>query len=210
MWDEEDLLNLLCRRIRQNENFADALDLNDKSDQSIFERLFPDQVDFGSRRPKTWTWIMRRIRDGNDVKPPGNLIDLIRLSQQAQLRKEDRAARDVTNEPIFEPESLQRGLSKLSESRVNDTLMAEAGIYASDIALFRDGKAEHNLSSMAEVFGINPSEVKSRIKPLLDLGFLEETKGAYKIPALYREGMSITQGKAFNETSIDDDFGDEV
>lgn len=208
VWDEEDLINLLCRRIRQNSSFTDALGLEGKGDQDIFDRLFPDQVDFGSRRPKTWVWIMRRIRDGNDVKPPRNLIDLIKLSQQAQLRKEDRASRELTMDPIFEPESLQRGLSKLSESRVTDTLMAEAGVYASDIALFRDGKAEHNLASLAAVFGIDVSEVKSRIKPLIELGFLEDIKGSYKIPALYREGMSITQGKAFSDN--DDDMGDDA
>lgn len=210
VWDEEDLLNLLCRRIRQNDTFTKELKLTGKSDLEVFDRLFPDQVDFGSRRPKTWVWIMRRIRDGNDVKPPRNLIDLIKLSQQAQSRKEDRISREVHDgEPIFESESLQRGLSKLSDSRVNDTLMAEAGIYANDIALFRDGKAEHNLISLLEVFNVSINDVKSRAKPLLDLGFLEEIKGAYKIPALYREGMSITQGKAFSD-ELDDLSSDET
>lgn len=206
VWDEEDLLNLLCRRIRQSHSFTKGLDLDGKTDQEVFDRLFPEQVDFGSRRPKTWVWIMRRIRDGNDVKPPRNLIDLIKLSQQAQLRKEDRVPREVSIDPVFEPEALQRGLSKLSDSRVNDTLMAEAGIYAGDISMFRDGKAEHNLLSLSAVFGIEESEVKSRIKPLVDLGFLEEINGGFKIPALYREGMAITQGKAFNDT--DDDTTD--
>src|SRR5690606_16417410 len=93
IWDEEDLLNLLCRRIRENGEFADALSLGEMQDDAVFERVFPKQVDVGKRKPQTWTWIMRRIRDGNDIKPPRNLIDLISMAQQAQMRREEREER---------------------------------------------------------------------------------------------------------------------
>jgi len=51
-WDEEDLLNLLCRRIRQNKVFVEGLGIADASNKEIFDRIFPDQVDFGLRKPK--------------------------------------------------------------------------------------------------------------------------------------------------------------
>jgi hypothetical protein len=31
----------------------------------------------------------------------------------------------------------------------------------------------------------------------MDLGFLEQAGATYKIPMLYRDGLRITQGKAF-------------
>lgn len=139
-WDEEDLLNLLCRRIRQNAEFLSALNADSLSNQELFARIFPDQVDFGLRKPKTWVWIMRRIRDGNDIKPPRNLIDLVRFTQQAQLRREDRESRELSMAPIIESDSLRRGLSQLSEDRVNDTLLAEAGVFSPMIEKFRGGK----------------------------------------------------------------------
>jgi len=205
VWDEEDLLNLFCRRVRKNGPFVDSLGLKDANDAQIFDRIFPDQVDFGLRKPKTWVWMMRRIRDGNDIKPPRNLIDLIKFSQQAQLRKEDRETRELTDEAIIEADALRRGLSQLSENRVNDTLLAEAGVFAPLIERFRDGKAEHNLESLGGALGIAPAEAKVAAKPLVELGFLEEVKGTYKIPALYREGLSVTQGKAFSDEPSDEE-----
>jgi len=205
IWDEEDLLNLLARRIRQNDEFVDGLGIRELSDQEMFDRIFPDQVDFGLRKPKTWVWMMRRVRDGNDVKPPRNLIDLIKFSREAQLRKEDRDPRNITGDALIEPDALRKGLTQLSESRVNDTLLAEAGTLSPIINRFRDGKAEHNIDSLAEVLSLKPNEMRSAIKPLLELGFLEDIKGTYKIPTLYREGLGVTQGKAFQVSDSDDE-----
>ena len=171
IWDEEDLLNLLARRIRENKEFISDLDLENLSDKEMFDRIFPDQVDFGLRKPKTWVWMMRRVRDGNDVKPPRNLIDLIKFSREAQLRKEDRDPREIGSDALIEPEALRKGLSQLSESRVNDTLLAEAGTLSPVITRFRDGKAEHSIESLADVLDVSKSEVRPSIKPLLELGF---------------------------------------
>ena len=150
IWDEEDLLNLLCRRIKKNKTVNDKLELATLSDKAVFNKIFPQQVDLGKRKPQTWTWIMRRIRDGNDLKPPRNLIDLIEMARQAQLRREEREGRDLSNDPLIEPDALRRGLSQLSKERVLDTLLAEAGPYRDAIGRFRDGKAEHNTESLAD------------------------------------------------------------
>ena len=137
-WDEENLLSLLARRIRENKEFVDTLGINELSDQAMFDRIFPDQVDFGLRKPRTWVWMMRRVRDGNDVKPPRNLIDLIKFSREAQLRKEDRDPRELSLDTLVEPDALRKGLSQLSQSRVNDTILAEAGVLSPVISRFRD------------------------------------------------------------------------
>lgn len=205
IWDEEDLLSLLARRIRENKEFVEELGLSSLSDQEMFDKIFPEQVDFGLRKPKTWVWMMRRVRDGNDVKPPRNLIDLIKFSREAQLRKEDRDPREISQESLVEPDALRKGLSQLSESRVNDTLLAEAGLLSPVISKFRDGKAEHNIESLADTLDVPTSEVKNAIKPLIELGFLEDIKGTFKVPTLYREGLSITQGKAFQVADAGDD-----
>jgi hypothetical protein len=187
----------LCRRIKKNKTVNDKLELATLSDKAVFNKIFPQQVDLGKRKPQTWTWIMRRIRDGNDLKPPRNLIDLIEMARQAQLRREEREGRDLSNDPLIEPDALRRGLSQLSKERVLDTLLAEAGPYRDAIGRFRDGKAEHNTESLADVLSVSSDTVKAQIQPLLEIGFLEDVKGTYKVPSLYREGMGITQGKAF-------------
>ena len=85
----------------------------------------------------------------------------------------------------------------LSKERVEDTLLAEAGEQAALIERFRDGRAEHNDDSLAEVVGVTRGDVRASIKPLVEIGFLEQTGETFKVPMLYRGGLSITQGKAF-------------
>jgi hypothetical protein len=154
--------------------------------------------------------MLARIRDGNSIAPQRNLIDLVTKAQQAQLRKEERAATELDSNSdvgLIQSEAIKRGLAALSTERVEDTLLAEAGEYAPLIERFRDGRAEHNDASLAETLLVGPGEVRATIKPLVELGFLEPTGETFKIPMLYRGGLSITQGKAFapDETSEDEE-----
>lgn len=202
VWEEEDLLNLLCRRLRESAEFLEDIEGQGDSDQELFDRIFPEKVDDAERKPTTWRWMMARIRDGNDIKPPRNLIDLVGKAREAQLRREEREHRIFTvGQDLIESESIKRALSRLSGERVEDTLLAEAGESSGIIEKFRGGKAEHNEQSIAVQLGIDQSEVKTAIKPLVDLGFLEVVGASYKIPMLYREGLEVTQGKAFDSTN---------
>ncbi len=209
IWREADLMNLLCRRIRENVKFCEALNIVGANDDDIFSVMFPKQVDTGKRKPATWTWMMRRIRDGNDVKPPRNLIDLVQLSQGTQLKREDIKIRQIHNRQILESDALRDGLSQLSALRVNDTIFAEAGLAVEAIEKFRGGKAEHNIDSIASLFGVNTEQAKIDVKPLVAIGFLEVIKDSFKVPSLFREGMKITQGKAFDDPSNHESESDE-
>jgi acetolactate synthase small subunit len=98
---------------------------------------------------------------------------------------------------LITSDSIKRGLQRLSAERVQDTLLAEAGAYAPLVQLFEGGKAEHSEESLISVLSGMPGEVKDKIGVLEDLGFLEQVGDTYKVPILYRDGMGITQGKAF-------------
>jgi len=204
IWREADLMNLLCRRVRENSGFCEALNIVGANDQEMFQVIFPKQVDSGKRQPETWTWMMRRIRDGNDVKPPRNLIDLVQLSQDAQVKRENIQSRRLAARPVFEPDSIREGLSQLSKRRVDDTIFAEAGLVVKTIEKFRGGKTEHNIDSIASLFGVSVDQAKADVKPLVAMGFLEVIKESFKVPSLYREGMKMSQGKAFENLSRTD------
>jgi hypothetical protein len=150
--------------------------------------------------------MIRRIGDAN-VKPPRNLIDLILKSREAQLRREDRQRREYQiGVPLIQSDSIKRGHDALSEQRVEDTLLAEAGEYSEIIELFRDGKAEHNISTLQEILG---EHYLDHISYLQGVGFLEKIGENYKVPALYRRGLRIKQGKAFASSSNDDDIAED-
>jgi hypothetical protein len=206
IWDEDDLLSLLCRRIRQNSDFMSRLKVRSSNDRALFGSIFPEQVDQGTRRPLTWDWMMSRIRDGNGIKPPRNLIDLVSMAKDAQLRREDREPRQYEpGKPVIEAESLRRALGQLSDTRVNDTLLAEARNQAPMVERFRRGKAEHNDESLAKLLGVEVQGVRTAVRPLIELGLLEEIGGTFKVPMLYRGGLEITQGKAFETAEPDNE-----
>lgn len=200
VWEEDDLLNMLCRRIRKKK-FMNSIGFlsDDRGDKDLFYKVFPSQVDSGTRKPETLTWIMSRIRDGNNIRPPRNLLDLVLNALQAQFRREERDGRPfVSNDPLIESESLRKAQKKLSADRVQDTLFAEAGgDLVASLEQFRDQKAEQNRQTIAKLLGLSEADAMSRIRRLVELGFLEEIGASYKIPMLYREGLNITQGKAF-------------
>jgi hypothetical protein len=204
-WDEDDLRNLLIRRVRDSKEFAGALDIAEDSDEAVFYKIFPDQVRQGERQSKTWKWMMSRIRDGNDIKPPRNLIDLVEKAREAQIRSEERDPRDIiSGTPIISADAIAKAQRQLSETRVEDTLLAEAAELSPLIDKFRNGRAEHNLQSLADTLGVGIEEVKTTIKPLQELGFLEETGSTFKVPMLYRDSLRIAQGKAFEAVRSDD------
>jgi hypothetical protein len=87
-------------------------------------------------------------------------------------------------------------------------LLAEAGDLAPHIERFRDSKAEQNEESLSQMLQKSGDELKQILKVLCQIGFLEETGETYKVPMVYRDGLNITQGKAFDaapDTSMDAD-----
>jgi hypothetical protein len=211
-WSEESLLDLICRRVADNAEVMEKLEIDptsltdEESRLLLLYRVFPSQVDAGSRRPTTWNWILSRIRDGQDVRPPRNLINLVEFARANQLREDERDKREWEDPPLVESNALRRGLERLSAARVEDTLQAEYANLRPFFDAFRGGKAEHNRESLEEQLGATGDELTKAIEALVAAGFLERTGDTWKIPMLYRGGLEITQGKAFApEEEVDED-----
>jgi hypothetical protein len=154
--------------------------------------------------------MLARIRDGNGVKSPRNLVDLVIRAVDAQKRREAQSARNINGlGPLITGDALKRALTELSNDRVEDTLLAEAGDSAAAIKAFANGKAEHNAESLHALFGAEAESTRDR---LVILGFLEPSGRTWKIPPLYRSGLKISQGKAFASSAIevDDELDDQL
>lgn len=213
-WSPEDLLDLLTRRVLDNPSVLKVVGVDDPSSidsqearlKLLEERIFPDQVDPGRRKPTTWNWILSRIRDGQDVRPPRNLIDLVEFAREAQLREDEREKAEWVSPPLIDREAIKRGLSRLSAARLEDTLMAEYPHLQVYFEQFRRAKAEHNRESLAEQLGLLAPDLDEAIDGLTTCGFLEPIGASWKVPMLYRDGLGITQGKAFApDEPVDED-----
>jgi hypothetical protein len=206
VWDEDDLKNLLIARIKDSTQIVSYLSLPELDNDGAFGKVFPDKISQGKKQSTTWNWIISRIRDGNGVIAPRNLIELVEKARESQLRCEARSPREYRDTiALIEPESVRRAHRALSLTRVQDTLLAEAADLAPLIERFRDKKAEQNLASLSVLLAVPEQDVRVKVKPLVEIGFLEESGTTFKVPMLYREGMSITQGKAWNSSAAEAD-----
>lgn len=199
-WYKDDLLSVLCERIRQSDGFLETIQAQNLPDRQLFNAIFPYRMGNGRNHPITWRWMLSYIRDGNNVYSPRNLIDLVNKAIRQQIRREQRFKRKFDkNQPLIEYQSLRLAYEQLSEERVVDTLLAEVDTEVKVlIEALRNGKSEHNLDSLKLLFGIDSeSHILSFASALRDIGLFEIKGQSFEIPFLYRHGLNIKRGKAF-------------
>jgi hypothetical protein len=123
----------------------------------------------------------------------------VRLAQEEQLRREQRSPRKyVSDTPMIEIESLKKALTRLSQRRLEDTLIAEyGGDVKRAVQAFKNGKSDHNEHSLCRLFGFDQSQARLTAEILNEIGFLEQDGDIYRIPELYRAGLNISEGKAY-------------
>jgi len=178
-----------------------SLGLERLSNEAAFYKIFPAKIAQGEKQSVTWRWILSRIRDGNGVVAPRNLVDFMENCREAQLRSELRNPREYADGiSLIEADAVRKAHRTLSSTRVQDTLIAESKELAPYIERFRKNKAEHNLDSLCTLLRVPSVEGEALAKSLIEIGFLEEAGNSYKVPLLYRDGLGITQGKAFEDS----------
>lgn len=201
IWDQDKLLLMLMERFAFNEPIREkyGFSRNDMKDEEIrqaaFFSIFPQQIDVGDRKPDTWNWISGRLRDGNSVRTPR---DLQSLAQNAARKQRERLALggEQEGDTLIESVAVKEGLAQLSEDKVRTSLIAENPHLESSIRAFEKGKAEHNAKSLKSLLGESWEEIISRLERI---GFVERLADSWKIPMLYRDGLQVTQGAAFDK-----------
>ena len=80
-WTAEDLTNLVVRRAASNEAICefygvtrDQILATYESQEAFLSRMWPDQVDTGPNKPKSFKWILGRTRDASQATAPANLF----------------------------------------------------------------------------------------------------------------------------------------
>lgn len=200
IWDDDDLLALFAQRVRKSHEFIQMFGIVNASDQDLFQMIFPGKMEARKNSPSTWKWILSQLCDGNGIKSPRNLIDLLRLAQEEQLRREQRSPRKYGSDvPMIEVDSLKKAIVRLSQRRIEDTLLAEyGGDVQRAILAFKNGKSDHNIGSLCRLFGFDESLALVTAEVLNEIGFLEQEGDTYRVPDLYLPGLNITHGKAFS------------
>lgn len=201
-WDPDRLLQMIMERFVFNEPVRDKYgittdDLKESDDRlAAFLSICPQQVDAGEKRPDSWNWVCNRLRDGNGVATPRDLQLLMLNAARKQLERLQLGDDDPETPHLIGGPALKAGLTQLSTDKIRTSLIAETPDLESAIRAFTKGKAEHNEDSLGAILG---KEWKHLTERLERIGFLEKMGGTWKVPMLYRDGLEITQGAAYDK-----------
>ncbi len=205
-WNDPSLLNLLVRRLVQNQKLLDyyAADpssiLADSGQQrAFFARLVPDQIDSG-RNPRTFEWMLGRIRDGSGKPAPRELIHLASATRDVQLAMLERGGEEPTGEQLFTRQAFRDALPQVSKTRLEQTLFAEYPDLKAPIQALEGQKTNHSVQSLSVIWHVEPDEARERATQLVDVGFFEargtRDEPDYWVPFLYRPALALVQGTA--------------
>lgn len=207
-WHRESLLNLITRRILDNQVLVNELSLNKEEiltnllrQEELFYKLFPKQIDIGNKKPTTFDWVLSRTKDGKGINSPRELIQLFSHARSIESKRLENGVNDLTDDLIISRQSFKDAIYEVSKQRLEQTIYAEFPSLKQSIESLRGDKAEHTVETLLNKWGLDRSETTINIKKLVGIGFFEQRGNIpnfkYKIPFIYRPYLEITQGTAF-------------
>jgi len=206
-WNSPDLLNLIIRRVLNNDAFVAELGvdkqkvLEDSSlQEKLFYRIFPDQIEQGPQKASTFNWLITRCADGTKKTAPRELIHLLNCIKDREIRRLEQGGKIPADGRFFDRSVFKTALPEVSDARLNQYLYAEYPLERQFIQKMEGQKAEQTPETLSKLWDMRPEEAIKKSSRLVDLGFFEErsTSGqpSYWVPFLYRDALKLVQGKA--------------
>ncbi len=196
-WSKDDILYLIIKRIAANpylryEYGIDPDRINkDKTYRSeLFYKIFPQRIG----KTPTFDWLFGCCSDGNDIVTPRDIIDFFRFAKAFQFKKFKLSGQQ--QEFLIEEDIFKRSLEALSKHKKTLFLFAEFPHLKEYLLRFEGGCSEHNAESLQRILG---GDWIKLVEELKSIGFLKHIpkSGVYKIPIIWRQGLSIKRRKAF-------------
>ncbi|KFC21312.1 P-loop ATPase, Sll1717 family [Epilithonimonas lactis] len=206
-WSKDSLLNLLIRRVLDNEELITALNI-DKNEilsdihkqEELFYRIFPKQIDRGSKKPATLDWVLSRTMDGKGLNAPRELIQLFTHARSIESKRQESGIDELEGDQIISRQSFKGAIYEVSKQRLEQTIYAEFPALKSHIESLRGDKAEQNIETLMNKLSVDLHSAFSIAKNLVSIGFFEQRgenlSPRYRIPFIYRPYLEITQGSA--------------
>lgn len=207
VWSKEMIVNLIIRRLLNNEDVAGKynLDVDDilsvyQKQEDLFYLFFPLQIDVGDRKPKTIEWILGRLKDGNGIIAPREVIHLFNEAKQEQIRKLQIGQNDLEDNNLIGRSAFKLALDTVSKVRLEQTIYAEYPTLKQFIQKLESEKTEQRVDSLGKIWSLPADQTKVIAKKLVDIGFFEEKGDSqnpkYWVPFIYRDALKMVQGSA--------------
>jgi hypothetical protein len=209
-WTPEALLNLVIRRLLKNKVLVDSFGIDRsavlrdfQAQNELFYRFFPNQVEQGSRKPKTFDWMISRCADGTGKTAPRELIHLLIAIRQQEIARIERGEAPPDGDQLFDRSVFKVALPAVSEARLVQNLYAEYPDMKPLLSKLRGEKTEQTVESLMSIWGLNADNTLKVAENAISVGFFErrEIKGrtTYWVPFLFRDALEMSQGLAEEE-----------
>lgn len=207
-WDMPSLQNVLVQRLLSNPELVSYLGIGEVENptndvqESIIYSIYPRQVESGSGKTKnSFTWVFNRIKDGNDVAAPREMLHFYSEVKDKQLKRLETGAANIPDESLFESASFEEAHKEVSDVRLTRTVYSEYTDVKPWVEALKKSKREQDFESLKKIWGTDPSETRVRIDRLKDIGFFSEKTSksgfvTYVIPFLYMPSLGIVTGAA--------------
>jgi hypothetical protein len=179
---------------------AEEMLLNISEQEGFFYRVFPEQVEIGSNKPKTLEWMIGRTKDGSGLAAPREMIHLLNSLRETQVRRLEIGASELGGDQLFARAAFKDALVDVSKARLEQTLYAEYPNYRDRLEELRGGRTSHTARSLSQVWNVEAGEAASTANGLSEIGFFEKRgskdEPEYWVPFLYRDALDMIQGTA--------------
>jgi hypothetical protein len=193
----------------KNESSRDKV-LGDVGEQNqLLIRIFPPQVEQGTRKAAAFDWMIGRCADASGNTSPRELIHLLNCLRDEEIRRLERGEAAAPNDQIFDRSVFKQALPMVSETRLNTYLFAEYPDERHFLEKLKGEKCEQYPDSLAAIWSVSKTEAIKKTQELVKLGFFQvrgtRAEPSFWVPFLYRDALNMVQGKAGGGVSDGED-----
>jgi hypothetical protein len=201
-WSNASLLNLIVRRLLSNRALIaeyavdkDQVLQDFDAQKALFYRLFPNQVEQGTKKRATLEWIISRCADAAGQTAPREVIHLLTSLRDQEVARMERGESEAPDRQLFDRSVFKAALPQVSETRLIQNLYAEHP----DLRRYIE-KLEQTIENLASLWSLKPLDATPIVEKLVGIGFFqkrgERTSETYWVPFLYRDALRMSQGLA--------------
>ena len=205
VWDLASLQNLIVRRALYNPSMCEFYSvqpediLSSAAKQSeFFYKMFPSEIIKG--KGKTLAWMLSRIADASKNPAPRELIHLLQVARDNQLRAYELGVAEPPEAQLIGRGAIQESLPEISRVRFNLTLCAEYPALRSAWLKMENGKTAQTLQSFSRLMDVTEEKGLTLAEEMVEAGFfvkkIEKGEQIYWVPFIYRDALNMVQGKA--------------
>jgi hypothetical protein len=178
-WSPASLMNLVIRRLLNNEVVVTQLEIHKEAilgdfdaQRALFYRVFPAQVEQGTRKPSTFDWMISRCADGTGKTAPRELIHLLSSLRETEIARLERGEPPAGGDQLFDRSVFKEALPAVSETRLVQNLLAEYPDTRLLVQKLNGEKTEQTIDSLAHLWSLPAGDVLDQAQKLVDIGFL--------------------------------------